>query len=246
MRSHESYIDDDYQEVLERSAIQSQLRIYIEQLIKESQTERNPKAMGRLYYSIAFAHEELELLFEAETYFRAAAYSFGEFGESAAAAKAWLEAGRIRAYVSIFDVEDALRQAKRAAESANNAYLQAEALHALGRLKQANADFEGALADYELALHLVSGHEDSDALILRDDILEGMGAVQLESLLVKAKELAERTNRNAETPPTAPGDPTDLPPSRMPMPFPSRVIRSTQGSQSIWPRKRRGDQRRRR
>lgn len=236
MQSYESSITPNPEdaELRQRTARQSKLRIYTEQLIKATEAGSNPKELGRLYYSIAAIHDEMFRFFEAETYFRAAAYSFELVDEPAQEAQAWRQVGTLRAYLGIFiepPLEETFERSRRAGKRANSAFLQAQAVHDLGRLKQEQNDFEGALADFETALSLLGFDGDVDetpaATALRNYILEGIAAVRLEQLLIRARELAERTNQDAETPETAPGDPIDLPP----LPTQSR---SSQGSRFWW------------
>ncbi|MEM6453256.1 MAG: hypothetical protein AAF703_23425 [Cyanobacteria bacterium P01_D01_bin.105] len=241
MRSHDA-TNPDIADPLRRIALHSQLRVYTEQLIKITEAGRNPTDLGRVYYNIASVHEELDRLEEAEVYCRAAAYSFELVDEPEEEAQAWLQVGVLRAYlgfVLIEPVQDAFERSRRAAKRADNYLLQAQAIHHLGRLKQEQGDWAGALTDFESALYFVSplikSDDDSEAVTLHHYILEGIGAVQLAQLLRRARELAERTNQDAETPNTAPGDPPTRP---LPPPLPSDA-RSSQGSRFWWWRRRR-------
>lgn len=243
----------DADAIAEQRSLQHQLGIYIEQLLKATEAGKGPDVLGQLYNSIAAIHDTLERFSEAEVYFRAAAHSFGFADQPKLEAQAWLQVGELRVYLIWLDAQDAFEQARRAAKRAQDLQLQAQALHGLGRVKQSRADFEGALADYELALVLAGADESLAAATLRSDILEGITALQLEPLLQRAIALAEKTNRDAETPETAPRtprlpgdpdpgdpDPIELDPMPLPVPdpfqLPDGTIRNSGGPRPIWPR----------
>ncbi|MFK8184718.1 MAG: hypothetical protein AB8B99_15210 [Phormidesmis sp.] len=228
MRFYELSSEDTNQKVLERMALQNKLRIYIEQLIEASKAHKSPRDLGRLYYNIASIYSVLDRRIEAEANFRAAAYSFRSGCEAEKKAQAWLQTAELRLSLFRLDAQTAFEQAVQAAEA--NPFLQAQALHGIGRLKQRLLDLPGALKAYESALSCVSISDIPDEITLRNYILEGIASVKLEPLLKRATALTDRTNQDAEAPNTPPEDeirtiPYQLPPSQ---------IRSSE-NQSFWP-----------
>ncbi len=220
-----------------RSDLERRLQHYGNLLLEAATRGNDPTEVGPLHYSMGETHDQLGRYAEAEIHYRAAAHSFDRSENLLQAAQCWILAGELQALLGFSEAQASFEKAGRIGEELNNLPLQAKARYSLGKLKEFQADLDGALIEYQEALRLIQLADVNDPAVqsLPAAIVSSLTLVQIELIVRQALELAERINRSAERPPEI-EFPRPSPPSQ-PDP-PSRGLPGDPRA-SRWPRPRR-------
>ena len=219
------------------------LQLYAELLVSAEEQGGNPADVAPLHYRLGQVHDEMRQFRNAEVHYRAAAYSFERSDLPQQEAQVQLLLGEIKAHLGLPKAKEAFTRAKDLGDRIQNTFIQARSLYNLGRLKEFGGDFTEALADYKDASKLVGMAEDTQSQALYANLEISLIEVQkaLKALIIQqALELAERINREIETPVESgeEGDRSEPPFGRPRIVrrasgvFPDSVIYASQGSRS--------------